>query len=176
MANLLTGDWRIRSGTWDAVDMTAAYNVKSLPRQADQRIAWWRPNDPAGALSDSAEDVEAFDGSWGQYGGLEVTWLLRQLSPLQVKFLNVNFFHEQRYTDAITIMTWDRGSGDWVVINCKAHMRNPAREAEGPAGWAGYDGVQIDFYDATVAEVGNAIELENGLEIELETGDILLAE
>lgn len=176
MANLLTGDWRIRSGTHDAVDMTSTYNVKSLPRQADQRIAWWRPNDPAGALSDAAEDVEAFDGSWGMHGGQEVTWMLRQLSPLQVKYLKDTFFGGTRYTEAITIMTWDRGSGDWVVLNCKAHMRNPATDAEAPAGWPGYDNVQIDFYDAAVADEGNALITENGFQIALETGDILLLE
>ena len=149
MADLITADWRIRRGTYAETEMTSTYNVIALPIQSDQRKKWFRPIDPSGGWSRNAEIVEAFDGTRRGYGGIELSWTFTMLTPKMVDYLWFHLFDEQ-YSNTFTITTWDRGFG-WRVINCTGLWNDPARDADQPGGWEGYDRLRIDFVDGTIA-------------------------
>jgi hypothetical protein len=156
MANIQTGDFRLRVGTYNYQEMTAAYDWTALPRQTDQRLRWWRPNDPAGVVN-YGDHTESFDGAFSQHGGIEFAWGIRQPTPLQTRYMKTNIFGGGIHAPALTVMTWDRGGGDrngqWIVVNCQAHLRNPI-DADAPTGWEGYDGLVIEFYDGSLALYG----------------------
>lgn len=155
--------------------MTADYNLIGLPRQPDQHTRWFVPNDATAPYSESVEDVQGLDGAVGEFGGINFSWVFTYLSPLQIQYLRDTFFDGGRYTDAITVMTWDRAYG-WRVVNCQARMLNPAKEAQAPDAWAGYDQLRIDFYNGAIASSGFELLLEDGDVLLLENGDILNVE
>ncbi len=152
--DLRTGSPRIRRGTYFEIDMTATYEVKRLPRQIDQRRQWFNPVDPYGGIALAAEEVDAFDGSRGGFGGMEFPWLMTMMTPLMVAFLrdDPTMFNGER-SAAFTVMTWDRGYG-WRFINATAIWNEPAKSAELPGGMPGYDNVRIDFIDGVIADDG----------------------
>lgn len=175
------GSWRIRPGTWDAVDLTEAYAFTAFPTQDDQPgdLTWYNPaGDQNNAVAEVSEITEAFDGSRGGYGDYEGRLVLPVLTPGMVHYVRTYLFGGRgTFSAAATLMIWDRSQG-WIVINCTIGWNEPARNAEarGRAGIGGYFDLPIDYYAGTIADEGNALITEDGFQIALETGDILLLE
>jgi hypothetical protein len=148
--------YKIRAGTWNQVDMTAAYNVDAFPVQTDQAEIgwqWWPPMHPSGVLSEVDELVDALDGSRGGFGGWNGSWFIGPCTPDMITYLRSTLFSNGWSAD-VTITTWDRAYG-WRVLNCKALWNDPAKTADSDVPW-GYHKVKIDFVNGTVAAIGVA--------------------
>ncbi len=106
-------------------------------------------------------------------GGYNGTLILAPLTPGMIQYVRSYIFNGGFSAD-VTLMVWNRAEG-WQVLNCKALWNDPAQSSQ-PGGRRGYLDLKINFVNGTIALLGNGINTESGLQLQLENGDLLLQE
>lgn len=149
---------KIRVGTFSELEIdNIAYAVVSFPIQEDQAfLPWYQPVDPSGAMMEDKETFDALDSSRGGFGGFTFSWIFGQLTPLMVKYIRDTIFSTTKYSENVTVMSFDRSYG-WRAINCIAVWNDPARSAE-PVGLQGYQKLKIDFVNGVAAPYGRGFD------------------
>lgn len=143
------GSFRLRAGTYDADELTAAYEWGAFPRQLDQPaiVDWLEPLATSDILKEWAALTETMDGQTGTEGGSVFTWRTPYLTPFMVDYLITNYSNR-----AVTVMSFDRGSG-WRVFNAWLQHID---KSEGTPDGTGYTGIPMRFVDAIDAPAGVA--------------------
>ncbi len=137
--------YRLGTGTIAHGDFDEDYAIESFPIQSDQDTArkWNRPGNDADIVNEAEELVEGMSSFVGSYGYIVFTWQLRMLSPLMVKYVRDTFFGSTGFSAAVTVRTFNRGSGAFEVYHATA-KRKLYIDGATPAG-GGYDQFVIDF-------------------------------
>ena len=106
-------------------------------------------------------------------GGYNGTLHFAPMTPGMIKYIRSAIF-AGGFSRDVTLMVWSRSEG-WLVLNCKLLWNEPAQGST-PGGLRGYLDLTLNWINGTVANLGNGINTESGIQLMLETGDFLLQE
>lgn len=147
--------FRARTGTHNASDMTSAYNIQDYPIQTDQRTYPW-------IVASQSELFREFDAVTG--GGLSGTrrqigkwngaWFFGALTPLMFAHVKSTLFPTDGLNEQLTIVTYIVKRG-WTALNIYAHLNEPAEFGQTrPRGQVLTNVRLIDFDEGTLADSG----------------------
>lgn len=157
-------EFRARAGTWDAADMTSAYNLQDYPIQSDQRNYPWIIASPSELFREfDAQTGGGLDGTIRNIGRWNGAWYLGALTPLMFDYVQDTLFPADGVNEALTIVTYTVKRG-WLCLNIQAHLLEPADfGTTKPRGQLLTNVKLIAFNEGTEADSGGSHSLAHNI-------------
>jgi hypothetical protein len=148
-------EFRLMSGTVSQAEInnTITAILEDFPIQTDMSphgFQWRRPGNEGDVISKAGLYVDDILSQRRGYGGRELRWPFLGLSPKMIDYLFVTILGSQ-LSAPVTIKTWDRYVGDFVILNCEAKW---PRDEEVTLGLGGAQIFPISLVDGVTAVAG----------------------